>query len=102
MTFTVRFTEQAKADLKDTFEYVAFELGSPESAEGQLTRLQRRIEELSEMPERYRRYDHEPWYTRNLRVMPVDRYVVFYIPDAAQRTVTVIRMMCGGRDVPPI
>lgn len=99
MTFSVEITDQAKNDLRDVFEYIAFELCSMESAIGQLSRLEKRIGELSQMPERYRRYDREPWFTRNLRVMPVDHYLVFYIPDASRGTVTVIRVMYGGRDV---
>ena len=31
--------------------------------------------------------------------MSVDNYLVFYIPDAAEQTVTVIRVMYGGRDI---
>lgn len=31
--------------------------------------------------------------------MPVDNYLVFYIPDGAVQAVTVIRVMYGGRDM---
>lgn len=31
--------------------------------------------------------------------MPVDNYVVFYIPDDSEETVTVVRVMYEGRDV---
>lgn len=51
------------------------------------------------MPERFRVYDREPWRSRNLRVMPVDNYLVFYIPDHQAETVTVLRIMYGGRDI---
>jgi hypothetical protein len=37
--------------------------------------------------------------SRELRVFPVDHYLVFYIPDMATKTVTVIRVMYGGRDM---
>ena len=50
------------------------------------------------MPERFGKYKYEPWRSRNLRVMPVDNYLVFYIPDHNNQTVTVIRVMYGGRD----
>lgn len=36
---------------------------------------------------------------RGLRVMPVDNYQVFYIPDKDAGIVTVIRVMHAGRDV---
>lgn len=50
------------------------------------------------MPERFCVYDKEPWKTRGLRIMPVDNYLVFYIPDKKTQTVTVIRVMYGRRD----
>ena len=47
---------------------------------------------------KFRIYDKEPWHGRGLRVMPVDNYEVFYIPDDKTRIVTVIRVMYEGRD----
>ena len=32
-------------------------------------------------------------------MMPVDHYLVFYIPDTAAKTVTVLRVIYGGRDM---
>ena len=34
-----------------------------------------------------------------MRVMPVDNYLVFYIPDEETAVVTIIRVMYAGRDV---
>ena len=31
--------------------------------------------------------------------MPVDNYLVFYIPQTEEKTVTVIRVMYGRRDI---
>lgn len=51
------------------------------------------------MPERFKRYDKEPWRSRGLRVMPIDNYVVFYIPNHDTKVVNIVRVMYGGRDV---
>ena len=51
------------------------------------------------MPERHRRYEKEPWRTRGLRLMPVDNYVVFYIPNDERRVVNVVRIIYGGRNI---
>ncbi len=51
------------------------------------------------MPERFRSYDKEPWQSRGLRIMPVDNYCVFYIPDQEKQVVTIIRVMYGKRDI---
>ena len=99
MMFDVQISEQADNDLRGIFEYIAFELLAPENAAGQLDRLEEAISKLDHMPEKYRRYEREPWRSRGLRVFPVDNYLVFYIHDEETKIVTVIRVMYGGRDV---
>ncbi len=98
MIYEVRMTPEAKSDLRGIFEYIAFDLQSVQNAAGQLDRLEKSIASLDQMPERFRMYEKEPWHSRNLRIMPVDNYVVFYIPDSETKLVTVIRVMYGGRD----
>ena len=89
MTFKVKLTKQAENDLRSIFEYIAYELFSPQAAAGQLDRLEKSILNLDSMPEKFRTYEKEPWRSRGLRVMPIDYYLVFYIPDHDTATVTV-------------
>ena len=98
MIYEVRMTPETKNDLRGIFEYIAFDLQSVQNAAGQIDRLEKGISDLNQMPERFRKYETEPWHSRNLRVMPVDNYLVFYIPDQTTGIVTVIRVMYGGRD----
>lgn len=97
--YEVVTTEQAEYDLRGIYEYIAFELLSPENAAGQLDRLEENILGLETFPEKFRGYEKEPWKSRGLRVMPVDNYLVFYISDKEAETVTIIRVMYDGRDV---
>ena len=97
--FDVRTSYQAEQDLREIYEYIAFELSALENAGSQLSRLEAAIEKLDTFPEKHRRYDKEPWKSRNLRVLPVDHYCVFYIPDNEKETVTVIRIIYGGRNI---
>ena len=99
MNYTVFLSAQAEQDLQDIFEYIAFDLLSPENARAQLDRLEQAIESLDTFPHRYRQYAAEPWKSSNLRVLPVDHYCVFYIPNSTKLTVTVIRVIYGGRDI---
>ena len=99
IAYEVNFSNQAEQDLRGIFEYIAFELLAPDNAQSQLNRLETAIEKLETFPEKHRLYDKEPWKSRNLRVMPVDNYCVFYIPDKAQETVTIIRVIYGGRNI---
>ena len=100
MKYCVRMTEQAAADLRSFFEYIAYDLLAGQNALAQLDRLEQAILSLEEMLERYHRYERKPWKGRNLRMMPVDRYLVFYIPQEDKQSVTVLRVMFGGRSIP--
>lgn len=99
MRFSVQISEQADRDLRKIFEYIAYELLTPENAARQLDRLEDAISKLDNMPGKFRRYEREPWYSRGLRVFPVDNYLVFYIPNIDTKMVTVIRVLYGGRDI---
>ena len=99
MIYEVKMTGQAELDLRGVYEYIAFELQAPENASGQLERLEEQILSLDTIPERYRKYEKEPWETRGLRVLPVDNYVILYIPDSDKKVVTILRVMYAGRDI---
>ena len=99
MIYTVQITSRAETDLREIYEYIAYELLSPPTAARQLQRLEEEILSLDQMPNRYPAYQEEPWHSRGLRVLSVDNYLVFYIPDAATQIVSVIRVMYGGRDI---
>lgn len=99
MIFEVEVSNQADTDLRNIYEYIAFELQSPENASGQLDRLEKSIMGLDQMPERFREYEKEPWHRRGLHIMPVDNYCVFYIFNMENVLVTIIRVMYGGRDI---
>lgn len=66
---------------------------------GQLDRIEKCIKSLDDMPERYSLYDREPWKSRGLHIVLVDNYCVLYIVDNNDRTVSVMRVMYGGRDI---
>ena len=99
MIYEVELSEQADSDLRGIFEYISFELQSPENASGQLDRLEEQILSLDTMPERYRKYEKEPWKSRGLCVLPVDNYVVLYIPDSDKKVVTMLREKDAGRAI---
>lgn len=100
MTYIVAISAEAENDLKEIYEYIAFELQSPDVAAGQLERLEKAILSLSEMPYRFREYNRKKWKKRRLHIMPVDNYCVFYVPDDNIGAVTVTRVIYGARNLP--
>jgi toxin ParE1/3/4 len=99
MKYNIILTEQAENDLRSIYEYIAFTLLEPEIAAGQLERIEKGILSLKEMPERFHVFEKELWHSRGLRQMPVDKFIVFYIPKTEDKTVNVIRVMYGGRNI---
>jgi len=47
----------------------------------------------------YQLYEKEPWQSKGLRVLPIDKYLVLYLPVESQKTAAVIRIMYGGRNI---
>lgn len=99
MQFEVELTERADRDLRNIFLYIAVDLNAPENAERQINRLWDAILSLDELPERYRRYETEPWHSLGMRVLPIDNFVVLYIPDLEEKNVRIVTVMYGGRDI---
>lgn len=100
MIYEIDIAIQARADLKSIYEYIALTLLTPENAERQLQRLADSIMSLNQMPKRFRAFETEPWKSRGMRIMPVDNYVVLYIPDEDKALVHIARVMYSGRNIP--
>lgn len=93
------YTEQAARDLRGIHEYIAFTLLEPEIAKKQSKCILDAVTKLNEMPLRCPLYEKEPWHGKGLRVLPVDHYLVFYMPIEPSKTVAIIRIMYGGRNL---
>ena len=100
MSWSIHYSPLAEADFEDIQDYIADVLLAPEAALRQTVRIIKAVNSLSEMPMRHRLYEHEPWRGLGLRVMPMDRYVVLYLPEERENTVHVLRILYGGRDLP--
>ena len=99
MIFNVVYSSEARQDLRDIYEYIAYELLEPDTAAGQTNRIMKVARSLEQMPMRHRLYEEEPWHSQGLRFLPVDNYLIFYLPDETNNIVNIIRIMYGGRDV---
>lgn len=99
MTYHIKVTEKADNDIRNIYEYIAYELRSPGNAGNQLNRIEKCIMSLEYMPKRYRLYDREPWKSRGLHLVPIDNYCVLYFVNDENMTVSIMRVMYGGRDI---
>ncbi len=99
MKFEIVYTARARRELRNIQEYIEYGLLEPETAKKVLNRILERIDSLDEMPMRFRLYDDEPWRSQGLRVFPVDKYMVFYLPNEEKMTVEIVHVLYGGMDI---
>jgi len=97
-TWQVVYSEQAEQDLRCIIEYITFSLLAPKAAGKQTRRIMDEVAKLNQMPFRYQLYEKEPWHSKGFCVLPIDYYLVFYLPVESQKTAAVIRIMYGGRN----
>lgn len=99
MNWEVKFTDHARHDLRDIFEYISYDLQEPRVAVELVREITKEILSLEQLPMRYQLYDEEPWQGQGLRCFPVKNYLVFYLPDKSRSTVYAVRVIYGGRDI---
>lgn len=97
MRYSIIYTKEAEQDLVDIFEYIAINLLVLETAKKQTKRIMHTIEGLSEMPQRHKLFEDEPWHSKGIRILPVDNYLVFYLIMEVRNTVAIVRIMYSGR-----
>ena len=71
----------------------SFSLLSPANALSQLSRLEKQVYSLDNLPFRF------PIYKKDIRRVSVDNYLVFYSVDENAKIVYILRVMYGKRDV---
>ena len=70
--YEVNITDEALDDMEKIYEYIAFELLSPENAMGQYNRIADAILTLDLLPDRFALFESEPEHSRGMRRMVVD------------------------------
>ena len=97
--WNIVYSEQAAQDLRDIYEYIAYNLLEPETAAKQVQRIMADILKLETLPMRHQLYHKSPWKERGLRVLPTDNFLSFYLPIETKNTVAIVRIMYGKRDI---
>ena len=99
MSYSINYTEQSQNDLDGIFKYVAFTLQEPVVAVKLYEEITKSVRALEVMPLRNPIFDETPWKNLRLRKLIVKNYIVFYIVNETDETVTVVRIMYGGRNI---
>ena len=100
--YSVVYSPEAKADLREIYTYIAFDLQSPGTAEGQVNRIRKEIRSLDFMPSRYSIVDWEPWKSMGMHKVPVDNFVVYYSVNTENKykPLNEVEMLQGADNMP--
>ena len=99
MSMKIVYTQSARQDLREIYEYIRYVLLEPLTAKRVTENIQREIRTLELFPESNPLYREEPWRSQGLRFLVVGNYLVFYKADNKDDTVSVVRILYGGRDI---
>lgn len=97
--FSLIYSPESIDDLRDIFAYISVSLSEPTIARKQVERIRTAVKTLDQLPLRNPLVEWEPWSTYQMRKLLVDNYIVFYLVDTESKTVSVIRILYGGRDL---
>lgn len=95
----IEYTFAARQDLHSIYEYISFSLLAPVAAKNTIDKILETIRSLEVMPERNPLYKEEPWHSQGIHFVPMRNYLIFYTINTETETVTVSRIMFGGRDI---
>lgn len=98
-SYIVNYSRDALDDLREIYSYIADELLVPDVAVAQVGRIRKIVRSLDFMPARFALVGWEPWHSLEMHQLPVDNFIVYYLVDDKEKTVTIVRIFYGGRDV---
>ncbi len=99
MNWVIKYTEQARMDIRKIHEYISYVLLVPETAKKQVQRILKSVRSLENMPHVHKLYDDVKWGQQGLRALPVDNYMIFYIVKENENAVWIVRVIYGGRNI---
>ena len=100
--FKYQFTQRADADLDDIVGYMTVELSDSKAASDFVDKLQQAIEETRLFPKGGFPVDNEYLPNTEIRKKKVDSYVMYYLPDFEEKTIYILRIVYGKRNMDEI
>lgn len=96
--YNVVITSDADKDMDDIFAYIAEELHEPKVALGLVERIYSALKSLEDLPERHALSRDSFLAKQGFRVMPIEKYLAFYVIDSSAKRVIIHRVIYGKRN----
>jgi len=97
-SYEIIMTDDATADLIELRDYIAEVLLAPETALSYIRAIRAEISTLSEMPDRIKTVDDEPWHSRGIRKIIAKNFYVYYRIDESSKRVYILNIIYNKRD----
>lgn len=98
ISYEIIITPRAAADFTELHDYIAGVLCSPETAFAYINALQTELNTLSQMPERIRPIESEPWYSKSIRRILIKNFYAYYLISKDDCCVYVVSIIYSKRD----
>ena len=96
--YRIIITPDAIKDLAELSDYIADMLHAHDTALSYVRAVREEISSLSDMPERYKLVDDEPWHSRGLRRFLVKNFYVYYRIDEQAKMIYILNVIYARRD----
>ncbi|MBQ6435709.1 MAG: type II toxin-antitoxin system RelE/ParE family toxin [Synergistaceae bacterium] len=96
--FKIVYSDEAIGELREIHDYIAEKLMNPEAARQQSDRIMLAIEALGIFPKLYRVRGRDS-QRNEIRILPVDNYLILYSVDDEKQIVNVSRVIYGRKNI---
>ena len=97
--YRYHFTKKAEADPGEILSYISVELSNPEAAASFLKDLLAVIASICSVPKIGSIVENEFLPDKEIRKSLVGNYVLYYLPDAVEMTIYILRILYGRRNL---
>ncbi|MCD7784719.1 MAG: type II toxin-antitoxin system RelE/ParE family toxin [Oscillospiraceae bacterium] len=96
--YKIEFTPYAENQLNGIYNYITYELLNPIAAEKNICNIENSIMNLSQMPQRIKFIDDEPWRSQGIRKFSVKNFFVYFWIDEEDYVVHVVTVAYARRN----
>lgn len=96
--YEIEFTEDAREEIRDIYEYISKNLFAEEAAKRLMRKMRESIMSLGESPEICKKIEKTDKRKRDFRRMVIDNYIILYTIDKTKKIIYISHMYYGRRN----
>ena len=96
--YKIEFTEDAREEIREIYEYISKNLVNKEAAKRLMKKMRENVMNLAETPEIYKKIEKKDRIKREFRRMVVDNYIILYTIDESKKIIYISHMYYQKRN----